>query len=391
MSLKDIYSNSIPPVSGGIPYLSDDDSDIYLFHIGIPNPGTFPKELINEAISSDDFDWNEVMQYSPVVGDLMAREGIVQLYNHRKEKAHEDELMITAGIAESFDLLPELFINPGDIIFTEDPSYPWGIRSFRIHRAEIRAIKTDTRGMDLNILEDEIKKAGNKAKMIYTMPIFHNPMGIVIPEEQRIAMGKLAEKYNLVIVEDDPYRELAFDEVPPQSLRQHFPEHVINLGTFSKTIGGGIRTGWIWAESSIIEQLTQIKHTGSTTFTARAAGHMLCRPQFYQHLEICRTEYKRRRDLCYSAIVDNGLKDWMTYETKGGFYYWLKLSENIDPEKFFAKLFAKGIYVLSGTHFSDNIKLASMFRLSFSFEQEEKMAVGIQRLAEISRSKSIKH
>ena len=390
MNVNKIYADSIPPVTGGIPYLSDDDSNIYLFHIGIPNPGTFPKELMNEAISSEDFNWNEVMQYSPVVGDLQGREGIVNLYRHRGETAKIDELLITAGIAESFDLLPELFINPGDVIFTEDPSYPWGIRSFKLHRAQIKAIRTDSKGMDLNILEDEIKKAGNRAKMIYTMPIFHNPMGIVTPEEQRVAVGQLAEKYNLVIIEDDPYRELAFDEPAPISMRHHFPDRVINLGTLSKTIGGGIRIGWVWAQPEIIDQLSQIKHTGSTTFTARAAGHIMCRPQFYQHLEICRTEYKRRRDLCLKALLENGMGSWITYETKGGFYYWLKLPADIDPEKFYSKSFKNGIYILSGTHFSDNPELKKMFRLSFSFEKEEKMVTGIRMLAELAKSNGIK-
>ena len=109
MNLNKIYADSIPPLTGGIPYLSDDDSHIYLFHIGIPNPGTFPKELMNEAISSEDFKWDEVMQYSPVVGDLQGREGIVNLYKHRKETAKIDELLITAGIAESCYILPDMF------------------------------------------------------------------------------------------------------------------------------------------------------------------------------------------------------------------------------------------------------------------------------------------
>lgn len=385
MNIKSLFADSVPPVSGGIPYLSDDDSNIFLFHVGIPNSKTFPTELMMTALGRSTTPWNEVLQYSPVVGDLCAREGLIKLYSHRGESAAIEELMITAGIAESFDLLPELFINPGDVIFTEDPSYPWGIRSFKIHRANVVPILTDLEGMDPEHLEKAIRAAGKKAKMIYTMPIFHNPMGIVTSWERRKAIVELADKYNLIVIEDDPYRELSFDFKAPPSLRGEYPHRVINLGTFSKTIGGGIRIGWIWADKKIIEQLTQIKHTGTTTLTAHAAGQILQRNEFYQHLEFCRTHYRLRRDICKEALTANGFEPWMKYDSPGGFYYWLRIPDKIDLSTFYKKLFDNGIYVLPGKHFSGNPELQRFFRLSYSYENKEKLTRGIIKMSALAK------
>jgi 2-aminoadipate transaminase len=383
MTIKKLFSDSIPQAAGSIPYLSEDDSEIFLFHIGIPSEETFPSGLIRETVNREDFPWNTAMQYSPVAGSLTIREGISRLYGYRGEIAVPEEIVVTAGIAEAFDLLPELFINPGDVIYTEDPSYPWGIRSFKVHRAEVKAIETGSGGLNLEILEEEIKKDGRRAKLIYTMPIFHNPLGIVTPEKNRENLLRLAEKYNLVIIEDDPYRELSFDGNAPLSLRRLSSERVINLGTFSKTIGGGVRLGWILAHPSIVDKLVQIKHTGTTTFTAEAVGRLLHSPAFYDHLRKVRRYYREKKELCRSALTENGLENLIKYESRGGFYYWLELPGAVDEKSFFEKAFAEGLYLLDGRFFSENPALKRFFRLSFSYENGEKLAAGIKKMAKI--------
>jgi 2-aminoadipate transaminase len=378
--LHQLFSKNIPQPAAGIPYLEDSNKDIFLFHIGIPSPQTFPHKSLLDIFNAPDFDWQTGLQYSPVAGHLALREAIADRYD-----INSSELMITAGIAESFHLLPQLFLQPHDVVFTETPSYPWGIRSFQIFGAHVEYIPTSANGMDTDALEAAIKRHGNKAKMIYTMPVFHNPLGISTNHATRLGMTDLAEKYNLVMVEDDPYRDLYFTKKPIPSMHNENPTRVINLGTFSKTIGGGVRLGWMHAHPEIIARLTQVKHTGSNTLNAMNVARFISTAEYTSHLNRLRDFYRDRRDAALQALQDNNMTDWLMSEPDGGFYLWLQIHPDIIPGRFYEKLKENDVFVLSGTFFGrDN--LAPYFRLSYSYEDPEKITRGIARIAEVAEA-----
>ena len=238
--------------------------DVLSFAGGLPDSATFPMEAMKNVTNQVFVDHGSMaLQYGPTAGYTALREWVAQrMGSVEGVTATMDDIMITSGGIEAMDLIAKTFLNAGDIVIVEAPTYLTAFSVFRCYDVDFVTVDVDADGMRVDLLEDQLKvlkRQGKQAKLIYTMPTFQNPGGVTMSLERRHKLIDLAEQYSLPILEDHAYAELYFDEAPPPSLKALNPEGVLFVSTFSKIFGPGIRLGWIAAPSSVIAELCQAK------------------------------------------------------------------------------------------------------------------------------------
>ena len=231
---------------------------------GLPSPLTFPidelKEITAEVLENEA---TSALQYSTTEGDALLRKLLTERYINMGLNITVDNLIITTSSQQALDLIPKVLVNPGDKVIVGLPSYLGGLSSFHNYGAEMIGIKFDDKGMRADKLEEELeilKKVGEKPKFIYIIPDFQNPAGITMPESRRKEIIKIAEKYDVLIVEDSPYRELRFEGEHQKTIYQLANNgNVLLLGTFSKIFVPGFRIGWIIGDELIIDKIVMSK------------------------------------------------------------------------------------------------------------------------------------
>lgn len=378
-----LFSDSTRVIFGAdMPYLANDEINTKIcFHLGLPDPLTFPLNEFQKLINSKTLNWDVAFQYSECAGVERLRKNILLLMKERGVEAGLKNIMITSGISEAYDLIPELFLNPSDIVFVEEPSYPWALRAFGIHRAKVIGVPLDKDGIDTEVLEKKIKQNRERAKLIYVMPNFHNPTGVTMSIERRKKLVWLAENYKIMIIEDDPYSNIRFEGQSLPSLYQLKNQYVIYLGSFSKTIGGGVRLGWLLALPEIIDKLNQIKHTGTTSFTSEIVSEYITLPEYIRGIERIQSLYCEKRNAVINSLNKNNLSKYLFSKPTGGFYIWLKVPDNINTETFVRECQNLGVYILAGNYFSSNPQMKQFYRISYSFESVDRIEKGVSLIA----------
>lgn len=384
--VSNLFADSVRNIHGGdIPYLNEGELEsAFCFHLGLLDPFIFPKkELIEIIMTSKTIDWNTAFQYSQCAGLSKMRYAIQKILRFRGQNVDLRNIFITYGCSEGFDLVPELLIDPGDVIYCENPTYPWALRAFNIHRAHVEFVKMDSNGINILDLEKRIKKQKRPSKLIYTIPNFQNPTGISLSLNKRREIVYLAKKYNLIILEDDPYYHLRYQGKTLPSLYELDNQRVIHLGTFSKSIGGGIRLGWLLANEEIVDRLSKIKHTGTTTFLNEIVSEYITGPFFLKNIEKIRSYFKKKFDLAMSSLQKTQLGDILFSRPDGGFFFWMKMPTQLDVMEFKANLKKKNLYVLFGENFSPDPEFKRYFRFSISYENSERINTGLEILGNI--------
>lgn len=361
--------------------------EIISFAGGLPAPELFPIEALKVvSVKVLDEMGKEALQYSTTEGYDPLREKIAVRLDRVGIKATKDDILITSGSQQGLDFSGKVFINPGDFVLCESPSYLGAINAFKAYECDFKEIETDAQGMNLIHLEKVIQETP-KAKFIYVIPDFQNPSGRTWSAERRQGLVDIANRYNLVIVEDNPYGELVFEAKTLDAVKSYDTEgRVIYLGTYSKTFSPGIRIGWVLASPEILNKYIMVKQGAdlqSSSMSQRELNMYLDLYDFDAHIDSIKTVYKKRRDLMMETIKAEFPESVTYIMPTGGLFAWVELPKHIDTRKVLEVAIQNRVAFVPGGSFFPNGGQENFMRLNFSNMPEEKIVEGIQRLGKI--------
>jgi len=304
-----------------------------------------------------------------------------------------DEIMITGGNSLGLDQLLTLWTEPGDIVLVESPTYHLAVRVMRDHPLILLPVPADGEGLQVDVLAEalaKLRKEGKQARMLYTVPTFHNPTGVSLSAPRRQALIALAEREGLLIVEDDVYRELSYDGPPPPSLWSQAPDGVVaRLGSFSKTLAPGLRLGWLTSSKTIVKRIADCglldSGGGINHFTALAVEQICVNGDYDTGVANFRATYRTRRDSLLSTLAQALPKGCSWYTPGGGFFAWIMLPEGLTSSELLPRAEAAGVSFIPGKKFHLNGGGENALRLAFSYYPPEKLVEAAQILGEVIR------
>jgi len=371
------------------------DPEIISFAGGLPNPRSFPVKdlevIVNNVLKTNA---SASLQYGATHGVDELRKLILERACKEGMKAELENTIITSGSQQALDTVGKLFLNPGDTVLVESPSYLGGINAFRSYEANLIGIPTDKDGIKLDVLEETIKKLLKEEaslKFIYTVPTFQNPAGFVMPESRRKKLLDLASEYNLVIIEDDPYGKLRYDIPPVKPIKAFDDEgRVVYMSTFSKILAPGFRLAWIIANDDIIRKIAICKQAldlCTNTFTQYIACDFMKSGSMDLHImKICEM-YKPKRDIMINSIEKYFPEGCVCNKPKGGMFAWATLPEGIDTETLFLDAIKEKVAYVHGKAFHVDGGGGRSMRLNFSYSTNEQIEEGIKRLGKVIKKK----
>jgi 2-aminoadipate transaminase len=369
-------------------------SDVISLAGGLPAPETFPVETIKQiAIQILEKHADKALQYGTTKGFTPLRLALARWMEKRYGiPMSKVEIMTVAGSQQALDLIGRVFINPGDIIVVEAPTYLAAIQAFKYYDPEFISIPLDDDGMRIDILEEkleELRKNGKRVKIVYTVSTFQNPAGVTMSVKRRKRLVELASEYDFLIVEDGPYSELRYsgDPVPPI---KHFDHEgrVIYLGTFSKILAPGFRIGWVAAHPHLIRKMEIAKQSidlCTNTFGQAIAWKYVEEGHLDRHIPKIVEFYKPRRDAMLEALEEYMPEGVKWTKPEGGMFVWVTLPEGIDSKLMLEKAVSKGVAYVPGEAFFVHRDVKNTMRLNFTYVPEEKIREGVKRLGETIR------
>ncbi|MDQ2995695.1 MAG: PLP-dependent aminotransferase family protein [Chloroflexota bacterium] len=304
-----------------------------------------------------------------------------------------DEIMITGGVSHALDQICTLCTQPGDIALVESPTYHLAIRILRDHPLELIAVPADEHGLQVDALAAtlaELRRAGRRARLLYCVPTFHNPTGASLQAERRAALVELAAAEQLLIVEDDVYRELSYDGPALPSLWSlAAPDTVVRLGSFAKSLAPGVRLGWLTAGPTIAGRLIGSglldSGGGVNHFTSLIVAAFCASGQYDQQITQLRAAYRIRRDALLAGLGAH-LPPGCTWTTPGGgFFVWVRLPEGMDAAALLPRAEAAGVAYLPGARFHTGGGGANTLRLAFSLYDPDELVEAARRLGGVIR------
>lgn len=365
--------------------------DIISFAGGLPAPELFPIEKIKEAACKVLIESGKsALQYGATEGFLPLRDIIAkERMKDAGVNVDADAILITNGSQQGLDFTGKIFLNPGDVVICESPSYLGAINAFRAYEPKFVEVETDDNGIIVEKLEEALVE-NKQAKYIYIIPDFQNPTGKTLSLERRPRIVELAIKYNIPIVEDNPYGELIFEGQRMPSIKSFDNKGmVIYLGTFSKTFCPGLRLGWVCASSSILTKYIIVKQGAdlqSNSLTQREAAVFMQMNKLDEHIEKIKIVYKRRRDLMIEGMKKEFPADCTFTYPLGGLFTWVQLREDINTVEVLQLALKEKVAFVPGASFFPNGGKNNYFRLNYSNMPEEKIVEGIKRLGAVLKS-----
>jgi len=368
--------------------------EVISFAGGLPAPESFPvdelKEIIHEMMENEA---SLALQYGATEGDMMLRKAITEKYQKEGFDITIDNVIIVTASQQALDLVAKIFIDRGDVVICGLPSYLGGLSAFNSYGADMHGIPLDEEGMSADLLEKELealKQQNKKPKFIYTIPDFQNPAGITMSKKRREEILALAKKYDVLILEDSPYRELRFEgEHVPTIYSLDNTGHVINLGTFSKIFAPGFRIGWVIAHTEIVDKIVVAKQATdlcTPPFTQRIAARYMEKGLIDKNIVGIVNAYREKRDVMLDALEKYMPKEVSWTKPEGGLFLFVTCPDYIDTNELFKKAIEKNVAFVSGTSFYCNHKGNNTMRLNFSYCSKELNVEGIKRLAEVIKS-----
>jgi 2-aminoadipate transaminase len=360
--------------------------DVISFAGGFPDPETFPREriasLLQEFAAAGEL---SAFQYAPtrgLAGPLDAFADRIETSQGRRPA--ENELLITSGSIEALELVGKSFLDPGDLVVVEGPTYLGAIQAFRSFEAKLVAVPLDEHGLDIDELERQLA-AGLRPKLLYTIPDHQNPAGVSLAAGRHAPLLELARRYGFLIVEDVAYRELGFTEEMLPSLWSLAPDAVVQAGTTSKTFCPGVRLGWAVGPAEISAQLVAAKQL--TDQCAGALGQRLFeessrRGWIDQQLVLSRALYRRKGERLLAALERSLPAGARWTRPQGGFFSWLTLP-GVDSVDLARRAVEQGVGIVPGTLFFPDGRGADTVRLSFSLVDADQIDDGIERLGRL--------
>ncbi|BAD84375.1 multiple substrate aminotransferase [Thermococcus kodakarensis KOD1] len=367
-------------------------SDVISLAGGLPAPETFPVDIIKEItmeVLSKHAD--KALQYGTTKGFTPLRLALARWMEKRYGiPMSKVEVMIVAGSQQALDLIGRVFIDPGDIVVVEAPTYLAALNAFKFYDPEFISIPLDDDGMKVDVLEEKLKKLkaeGKRIKFVYTVSTFQNPAGVTMSLERRKHLIELANEYDFLIVEDNPYSELRYSGEPIPPIK-HFDDEgrVIYLGTFSKIFAPGFRLGWVSAHPHFIRKMEIAKQ--AVDLCANPFGQVIAWKyvedgHLDRHIPRVIEFYKPRRDAMLEALEEYMPEGVRWTKPDGGMFIWVTLPEGIDTKLMMEKAVAKGVAYVPGEAFFAHREVKNTMRLNFTYVPEEKIREGVRRLAEV--------
>jgi len=362
-------------------------SDIISFAGGLPAPELFPIEelaKVSQIVLKES--GRQALQYGPTDGFEPLREKIAKRMNVFGFKTAAENILITNGSQQGLDFSARVFLNEGDIVICESPSYLGAINAFKACMPEFVEVSTDSEGMVMEDLEEVLKTRTN-VKMIYVIPDFQNPSGRTWSIRRRKRLIELANEYDLPVIEDNPYGELRFEGQIPPSLKAFDTEgRVIFLGTFSKTFSPGMRIGWVIADTTILQKYNCIKQGSdlqTSTIAQREMDKFLEMYDLDTHIEKIKEVYRNRRDVMIEAIKEHFPGNISYTYPEGGLFTWVVLPEHINTREVMIKALENKVAFVPGGSFFPNGGNENTFRLNYSNMPENKIKDGIAILGRV--------
>ena len=361
--------------------------DLISFAGGFPDPLTFPRERASQLLAEfAEAGEAQAFQYAPtrgLAGPLDALAGRIETLQGRRPA--DDELLVTSGGMEALELVGKSFLDRGDVVVVEAPTYLGAIMAFRSFEAEVVAVPLDGNGLDVDALEQRLA-AGLRPKLLYVIPDHQNPAGVSLSAERRTALVELARRHGFLIVEDVAYRELGFEDDAAASLWSLAPDVVVQAGTTSKTFFPGVRLGWVVGPAEVSAQLVVAKQ--NTDQCASAIGQRLFeeyvrRGWIEEQLALSRELYRRKCERMLAALercMPEGMR-WT--HPHGGFFSWLTLPPGCDAVELARRAAEHGVGIVPGVPFFPDGRGGDNVRLSFSMVAEAQIDDGIERLASL--------
>ncbi len=362
--------------------------DVISFAAGIPAPELYPVEALQEIQNQLLKDYGRIaLQHSPTEGQYPLRETISQFMKYRGISAPPEEVMILSGSQQGLDLAARVFLDPGDVIVVEEPSFFSALQVFRAAGARVMGVPVDEGGMRLEVLEPLLMRT--KPKLIYTLPTFQNPSGVTMGLERRVRLLELAYRYQVPVLEDDPYGELRYEggAVPPLKALDQYG-YVIYLSTFSKILFPGLRVGWLAATRPVVRQFALAKqlvdlHSGS--LSQQLLDRFARQGLLLSHLQTVRQDYLSRRNIMLEALEQNTPPGFSWNRPEGGLYLWCRLPERIASSRLMARAADRRVSFVPGEAFHQNGQGQNFIRLNYTFPPPGRIREGVARLMEAVR------
>jgi len=357
---------------------------------GSPNVSALPLDVVGAMIGDlIATQGSTALQYCTAQGDAGLRERICDVMALEEIGAHPDEVVVTVGSQQALDLLARIFIDPGDVILVEAPSYVGALGAFAAYQADVVHVAMDDDGLIPEALEEAIQRtaaAGRRAKFLYTVPNFQNPAGVTLAVGRRHRILDICRRAGLLVVEDNPYGLLGFDSEPIRALRADDADGVVYLGTFSKTFAAGVRVGWAVAPPAIRDKLILAAESAvlcHASFSQLTVREYLNTQPWREQIKHFRELYQDRRDATLRALSAMMPAECSWTRPAGGFYVWLRLPDGIHSKAMLPRAISSRVAYVPGTGFYADGSGGKYARLCYSLPDPDRITEGVRRLASV--------
>ncbi len=364
--------------------------DIISFAGGMPNNDLFPIEAIDEIYNNLDPKLKKTaFQYAPTQGYPRLVKSLRKFLKDKGLPVKNNKLLITTGSLQAINILTKEFIDPGDIVLTESPSFIGAISVFKSYQARMESIPVFEDGIDLGILRKKLESLPTLPKLLYITPNFHNPAGITYSSKKRKELLEFLANKDIIMIEDDAYGDLYFDEeikdiVRPMKCDDPDDVTICYTGSFSKILGPGFRLGWLLVNQEVYEKCELIKQAMdacSPNFTQVLANEFLEQGKIYPYLDMLRANYRKRRDLMNEALLKY-MPNYVKWNVpRGGFYFWFEMPPKFNASEIMPIAIEKGAVFVSGKTFDPAGVKNNNFRMSFSNMGMDQIDKGVKIIA----------
>ena len=365
-----------------------EEPDIISFAGGLPASELFPvEEMKKVSVKVLDENGEEALQYSGSQGYLPLRNHIAKRMNEKgKTNVKAEDILVTSGSQQALDFAGNVFLDEGDIVLCESPSYLGALNAFKGYKPRIMEVPTDKEGMITEGLE-KILKENDRVKFIYVIPDFQNPTGVTWSLDRRKKFMEVVNKYEIPVIEDNPYGELRYEgEFLPALKSFDTKGLVIYLGTFSKIFCSGYRLGWPCASKDILQKFITCKENSdlqTSTIGQRELSKYIDDYDLDEHVEKIKSTYKKRRDLMLDCMEKEFPEGVSFTHPHGGLFTWVKLPEKLNAQDLMKKCVENKVAYVPGGFFFPEGNKENYFRLNYSSSKEEKIVEGIKRLGDV--------
>jgi 2-aminoadipate transaminase len=357
---------------------------------GMPYVSALPLDLVGDMVGDLLARCGaEMLQYASAQGDPLLRERICDVMAIEGVKATADEIVVTVGAQQALDLLTRIFVDPGDVVLAEAPSYVGALGTFAAYQADVVHVPLDGDGLVPDALREtleRLRRERRRVKFLYTVPTFQNPAGVTLSASRRQEVLEICAAYDVLVIEDNPYGLLGFDGPPMRALRADDAERVIYLGSFSKTIASGLRVGWALAPRGVRAKLVLAAESAMLSHSnvcQLAVREYLATQPWQAQIKSFQELYRERRDAMLDSLAAQLPAGCTWTRPRGGFFVWLTLPEGLDAKAMAPRAIAGRVAYVPGTGFYSDGSGHGQLRLSYCYPEPARVREGVRRLASV--------